>query len=422
MICNSSILMPLISLVMIKTTMHGQMQDISINEFAGKEITLSHRQNDVSIEYVGIAFDNPQGTQYRYRLAGLQQDWVDAGLERKAHFENLAAGSYTFFVKAANSDGVWSEPVSVHLNILAPWWWNWKSKLTYLAILIGLIYTLHTLILRRKLAMAQVNRQRELATTRSNLYTNITHEFRTPLTVIQGMASKIEGNKKASAAIQRNASNLLHLVNQMLDLSKLEVDKLPLKLVQGDVVSYFNYLIESFQSLAQSKHIRLHFLPQMKEFFMDYDPDKLMKIFANLISNAIKFTEEGGDVYVTITHDQLVQHKQRKLKVNLSGSADEYFILQIQDTGIGIEPDELDHIFDRFYRTKHAKTIAEHGTGIGLAFTSELVKLLGGKIDVQSMVDQGSTFTILLPVTKESPFALDNGKSQVKHSPPFLLQ
>jgi DNA-binding response OmpR family regulator len=226
----------------------------------------------------------------------------------------------------------------------------------------------------------------ELDQMKSRFLTNITHEFRTPLTIIQGLATHITQQQKIKDGIQRNSFNLLNLVNQMLDLAKLEAGNMPLNLQRGNIISYLSYIVESFQSLAASKQIRLHFLPKTEQLDMDYDADKLMKIMANLLSNAIRFTQNGGNVYVVI--EKLETGKQLSIKV--------------KDTGIGIAEKELPHIFDRFYQVDASITRKGEGSGIGLAYSKELAKILKGALQVDSILHQGSIFTLLLPINRNA--------------------
>ena len=314
----------------------------------------------------------------------------------------MAPGEYTFYVKAANADGVWNKtPASLQLTILAPWWWTPWMKFIYLLIATTIIYIAYQFQLDRKLATAEALRLQELDVVKTKMYTNITHEFRTPLSVIQGIADQLAGNEKARETIQRNSIDLLNLVNQMLDLSKLESGDLPLKLIQGDVINYLSYLIESFDSFAKSKLIGLHFLPTVATLQMDYDPDKLMKMVVNLLSNAIKFTPEGGNVYVQVTVEKT------KGQLPLIGS-NQLLTIAVKDTGIGIPEESLPHIFDRFYQVDDSSTKKEKGTGIGLAFTKELVKLMEGKITVDSKLGKGSVFTIGLPITNKAKRSIRN--------------
>ncbi len=371
----------------------AQNQTINVNQLSGETIILAHDQNDLTLEYVGIHFDNPEKIQYQYKMDGVHEDWV----ERRARFNNLKPGDYTFWVKAANADGVWNEqPTSLKIKILAPWWWDWWSQILYIVAAIIGGYALYKFQLKRKLETAETKRLQELDTIKTKMYTNITHEFRTPLSIIQGMTEQLEGNEKAKNTIQRNSFNLLNLVNQMLDLSKLEAGNMPIKLVQSDVINYLSYLTESFHSLAATKQIKLHFLPKESVIYMDYDPDKLMKIMINLLSNAIKFTNIGGDVYVQVEQIPNTAWKQHNItKSNLA--------IQVRDTGVGIAATEIPHIFDRFYQVDDSTTRKGEGTGIGLAYTRELVKILKGKIEVSSELDKGAVFTVYLPMHRVAP-------------------
>jgi signal transduction histidine kinase/CheY-like chemotaxis protein/AraC-like DNA-binding protein len=220
---------------------------------------------------------------------------------------------------------------------------------------------------------------------KSKLYTNITHEFRTPLTVILGMAGQVMDNpdehlRKGLKMIIRNGQNLLTLVNQMLDLSKLESGNLTLHFHRTDIVSFLDYLVDSFHSLAEKKDIQIHFIPMAEQLIMDFDEIRMQQIVSNLISNAIKFTLEGGHIYVSadIKNDK--------------------FILNIKDTGIGIAEADLPHIFDRFYQADDSHTRHGEGTGIGLAITHELVKLMEGTITVKSYKRKGAEFEVVLPI------------------------
>jgi signal transduction histidine kinase/DNA-binding response OmpR family regulator/Flp pilus assembly protein TadD len=233
----------------------------------------------------------------------------------------------------------------------------------------------------------------EMDQVKSRFFTNISHEFRTPLTIISGMAGQIMDNppawaKKGGQMIKQNSANLLNLVNQILDLRKLEASELKLNLVQGDVVKYLRYLSQSYETYAQSKGLHLHFLSAVEKLVMDYDPEKLLRIYSNLLSNAVKYTPGNGNIYLHI--NRATKNRQPCLQ------------LRVEDTGTGIDADKLPHIFDRFYQVDGSTTRKGEGTGIGLALTKELVQLMNGSIDVKSTPGKGTTFTVLLPVTNES--------------------
>ncbi len=232
---------------------------------------------------------------------------------------------------------------------------------------------------------AEADRLRELDELKNRLYTNITHEFRTPLTVIMGMAEEIEA-PKVKRLIHRNSNNLLRLINQILDLSKLESGKTSLNLTQADIITYLQYLTESFLSAAETKHIRLSFYPEVPQLVMDFDEEKIQQIVYNLLSNAIKFTPENGTI---IFHAKLLEEPEQSM-----------LQLKIQDSGSGIPSEHLAYIFDRFYQVENTNNPNQGGTGIGLALTKELVEYMGGTITVSSQEKQGSLFTVLLPIQK----------------------
>ncbi len=239
----------------------------------------------------------------------------------------------------------------------------------------------------------QKEKLEELDIAKSRFFTNISHEFRTPLTIISGMIDQIREKpdlwlERGTKMVKQNTLGLLNLVNQILDLRKLEANEMKVERVNGDLVKYLRYLAESHQSFAESKGLQLHFLTDVEEIKMDYDPDKLLRIVTNLLSNAIKFTPEGGNIYMQVD--------QKTIDGNPTLS------LIVQDTGVGIPVDDLPHVFSRFYQVDDSSTRKGEGTGIGLALTQELVKLLGGNISVKSVVGEGTTFTVELPIVNES--------------------
>ena len=240
----------------------------------------------------------------------------------------------------------------------------------------------------------------ELDQLKTRLFTNISHELRTPLTIIRGMAEQIKDYPnqwldRGVKMIQRNSNHLLDLVNQILDLRKLEMGKLELNLVQGDIVKYLKYILESFYSIAEQKDIDLQFKSDTESLDMDYDPEKLLRVLTNLLSNAIKFTPEGGNVTLIVN-----QNTSNQLEV------------QVADSGIGIPSTQLNQIFDRFYQVKEEgrkEKNAVGGTGIGLAIVKEMVQLMKGNLKVHSQVDEGTTFFIFIPIQNLAELDASNG-------------
>ncbi len=240
----------------------------------------------------------------------------------------------------------------------------------------------------------EARRLKELDSVKTQFYTNISHEFRTPLTVISGMAEQISEHPErwldeGLDMIRHNSRRILSLVNQMLDLSKLDAGKMPLHMRQADIVAFLRYLSESIRSYAESRHLEFTFEAEVPELVMDYDPGKLTDIVSNLLSNAIKFTPGGGKVSIKVGHDRLAGKGTSQLRI------------EVADTGPGIPVQHLPYIFDRFFRGEQGEDTA--GSGIGLSLTQSLVSLLGGDIHVRSTPGEGSVFTVLLPVANLAP-------------------
>ena len=352
-----------------------------------REISLPFEENIVSFEYAALNFPHDRSFTYSHKLEGFEQDWVYNSPDLKATYTNLPPATYTFRVRATDFEDKWiseKNELRIQLIILPPWYRTWTAYGSYALIIGGLLFWFYRFQLGRELAEAEAHRQKELHQTKSRLFTNITHEFRTPLTIILGMADQVKTDPKnwfneGIQLIRRNGQQLLELVNQMLDLSRLESGTMPLNKVNGDLIGFLNYLIESFHSYADSKDIRLHFISDLKIFKMDYDPEKLQQVISNLISNAIKFTPSGGDIYI----------ETRKTR----GEKEQVKII-IRDTGVGIAAEHLPHLFDRFYQVDASMTKKAEGSGIGLALSCELILLMDGKISVESELDKGTSFYV----------------------------
>lgn len=366
-------------------------------------ITLSYLQDVLTLEFSSLDFTAPGQNKYRYQLAGIDKDWIESGNRRSATYLHLPSGRYVFKVQGSNSQGIWSDHITeLKINVLPPWWRTWWAYVLY-ALLIGLAirwylsFKVNKTKLQSQLNFEQLEAKRvkELDTVKTQLYTNITHEFRTPLTVILGMARQViekpgEQFEARMDMIVRNGRGLLNLVNEMLDLSRLETGKMPLRLSHGDVIHFLRYLVESFHSLAESQQKQLHFLTDLDILTIEYDQEKLKQVISNLLSNAIKFTDRKGNIYISVAEN------------SRSGDSST-LVIKVKDTGIGIPENQLQYVFDRFYQLDNSHTRKMGGTGIGLALTKELVKLMEGEITVKSPPSgalSGSEFTVSLPVKK----------------------
>lgn len=363
-------------------------------DISGKSsITLSYDQNPLNFDFAALEFTNPAQNQYRYQLLGVGKDWVSLGNKNSIQFANLAPGTYTFKVLGSNNDGFWSEqPAELRFTIRPPWWNSWWAYGIYLVLAVAGIWWYYRYLLRQRFSEQEKLRLQELDDFKSRFFTNITHEFRTPLTVVLGMseqlakAEKDEPKRNKLDLIKRSGENLLRLVNQILDLAKLESNTLKMNYIQGDILAFIRYIAESLHSLANAQNLMLRVESEQAKIVMDYDPERFLQIIHNLLSNAVKFTPSGGKVV---------------LRANLEG---EWLHVAVSDSGAGIPPAELPHLFERFFQAKNQEHAKAGGTGIGLSLTRELVKAMGGEISVDSTVGVGSTFYVKLPVTNRSVF------------------
>ncbi|WP_317197503.1 hybrid sensor histidine kinase/response regulator transcription factor [Chitinophaga rhizophila] len=361
-----------------------------------KQITLKYRENVFSISFAALNYFHPEKNQYAYQLEGFNSDWLTTdGAVRKATYTNLDPGEYIFRVKASNNDGIWTTtPLELHITILPPFWKTPLAFILYALMIIGALILARRVVLERERLRSRIEQEKqeaqrihELDALKIRFFTNISHEFRTPLSLIitplEKMISKgVESNiQQQLVLVQRNARRLLNLVNQLLDFRKMEVQEIKLHTTEGEIVSFIRELTTSFSDLSEKKQIHLDFHSSVKELHMQYDPDKIEKIIFNLLSNAFKFTPEHGNISV----DVQLQHGAM-------------LAIMVKDNGIGIPGEQQERIFERFFQHDIPGSLVNQGSGIGLSITREFVKLHGGTISVDSAPGMGSTFIILLPV------------------------
>ena len=361
------------------------------------KINLNHNQNYITFSYSALDIDNGNAIRLSHRLRGIDIKWQEND-DHKAVYAKLAPGDYVFDIKARQTTGYHEISATQYLvHIAYPWWETPWAYIAYLLILLFIVYNIYQVLLRRRISREKIEKLYELDNLKSRLYANITHEFRTPLTVIKGVTDEIidsmtkEEQKRCADKLRmvgRNSDKLLYLVKQMLDMSKIENGKMKLNLIRDNIVSYLQYVLESFQSMADAKNIKLVFYRETDKIVMDYDEDKVFMIASNLLSNAIKFTDPNGKV---------IFHVKRES----NGDGDQLMI-KVQDSGIGINKEHLEHVFDRFYQVDNSSTRKGEGTGIGLALVKELVKLMNGKITVTSIPNEKTEFCVSIPITNKA--------------------
>ncbi|QMU30049.1 two-component regulator propeller domain-containing protein [Adhaeribacter radiodurans] len=368
-------------------------------------IKLPYDKNFLSFEFAAINYDAPEKNRYAYQLVGLENKWVFSSNIKQASYTDLDPGTYVFRVKATSDGKVWNEKgASLKIIIHPPPWKTWWAYSIYTFFVIASLLVARRVIINRErlkadLTIKQIESEklREIDSLKSNFFANISHEFRTPLTLIGGVLEKLwrNGNsltnsKEDYRLINRNLDRLLQLINQLLDLSKLEAGKLELNPQPGEIIGFLKVLASSFVSLFESKQITYSFYLPDRLLYASYDADKLEKIITNLLSNAFKFTLPQGIVNFRVDVEQ-----QTFTSVQVK--------LVLEDNGIGISPEELNQIFERFHQADSSATKAYEGTGIGLALAKELLELHGGKITVASTPGKGTLFTVHLPLQVCSP-------------------
>lgn len=357
------------------------------------QITLPYDQNSISFEFAALEFTASTKNRYRYWIEGFEHANAHESDQPDASYIGLPPGNYTFIVYGSNNDGVWSEhPARLSIRILPPWW---RSRVAYVlyALLLGssaywaFRIRTHRISLQNELYLKEKEAQTLQAVDdmKTRFFTNVTHELRTPLTLITSPLRQLlqqeqdPHNQQLLLFATKNSQRLLRLVNEILDLSKLDAAKLTLEKDHVQVVLFARRILAEFDSLAAHKNIDLGLETSLPDGFTSvFDQKKVETILYNLIANALKFTPRGGSVRLHLY------------------ATDTGLTFELADTGRGILPEDLPHVFDRFYQSK-TQTAAEGGTGIGLALSQELASLMGGSIRAHSKPGQGSTFLLILP-------------------------
>jgi len=385
----------------------------------GNEIDL-HRKRELSpgvkryeFHYTGLSFPVPERVRFSFKLEGLEEKWRDVGTRRVAYYTQIPPGNYTFRVKACNNDGVWNETGAAVSFYLKPYFYQtgWFYGLCAVAVVV-MVFAGYRLRIRqlktreKELSKMVESRTRQLAEqseklkemdrVKSRFFANISHEFRTPLTLIMGPLEQVfseNQDRKLSGDIKialRHSQRLLTLINQLLDLSKLDSGKMELHASKQNIIPFLRGVVGAFQSLADQKKLDLTFHTKEEDITLYYDAEKMEKVVGNLIANAVKFTPAGGEITLTAAAHATKEEKYP------SG----YLEITVCDTGIGIPEEQLPYIFDRFYQADGCFS-HEHkhkGSGIGLALAKELVTLHHGDIRVASREGKDTEFTLRLPL------------------------
>lgn len=382
---------------------NGQVLDL--NDAGAPQLRLRHRENDLEIRFVGLQLSDPQRVRYAFRLEGVDGDWIDGDTQRQVRYASLQPGDYRFHLRAANSDGVWSEPEILLSAIVArpPWATPWALSVYGLLLLLAAGAVMHqsarrrrvleeevahrtaALIEQRSLIQRQARELEQALESRTTLFANVSHEFRTPLTLIQTSLDRLErqgGDPEVVGLGRRYLTRLLRLVDQLMDVSSLSRQQEASEQKPWPLGRMIRMTVDAFSGVAQERGIEL-----VAEVEFGWrtrcHQEQVEKILLNLLTNALKFTPPGGQVRVSLTAE------------------DDGVNLSVADSGQGIPLDQQETIFERFYRVPAVEQANVSGAGIGLALVREAARANGGRVSVSSRPGHGSRFNVFLPAWRE---------------------
>tara|TARA_B100000809_G_scaffold43630_2_gene37910 strand:+ start:49078 stop:53193 length:4116 start_codon:yes stop_codon:yes gene_type:complete len=393
-----------------------------------KKISLKYNQNDFTIDFTALSYSQSSKNQYAYKLEGFDPDWNYIGNKKEAKYTNIDKGNYLFKVKASNNDGLWNEKGdAIKLIVLPAPWQTWWAYLIYFILSCIIGYYIRSLMLTRikeknELKQEKLDKERieEVNQMKLRLFTNISHDFRTPLTLIIGPLQRMIKEKTGTNSIQeqhkimnRNANMLLDLINQLLDFRKSESGKLVLYASKSNLVSFTQNIKAAFNDLADSKNIEYLLESPKDSLEIWFDKIKMKKILFNLLSNAFKYNQDNAKITIKLASEKTSKNENR-------------ISLKVTNFGEVIPKENLAHIFDRFYRFDQEGI--QSGTGIGLALTKSLVELHHGSITATSSVEKGTCFEVVLPMgsehlsLEEQIAETDAPREEITIDKPFYLE
>lgn len=367
-------------------------------------IYLNYKNNQFTLEFTALHFSSPSENKYEYKLEGFDKDWVGTNAaDRSATYTNLDAGTYLFKVRAANYSGKWSSvPMTFKITILPPPWKTWWAMIIYFIVFIGLFYLLIYYILlqtrqRHQIHLEQVEKERlkDLNQMKVRFFTDVSHEFRTPLSLIVGPIEDILSSQDVAGLVRtkielvyRNCKKLLYLIEELMTFQKMEHGMLHLKVVNADISNFVQDVFNNFVPIARKKAIHFSLDLELKECYLSFDPGKMEMVLNNLIFNAFKYSPEGGIINI-----KLSEHDGTGLPVDNINDVNSWFCISVEDNGKGISAEEFNHLFERFFSETTIK-----GTGVGLSLTKSLVELHHGFIIAESEPGVKTSFKVYLPI------------------------
>lgn len=367
-------------------TSYGEESPLKQHISKVKELTLRHDQSVFSFDFVAMSYISQEQNEYKYMLEGFDSQWNDVKHKHSATYTNLNPGSYIFKVKASNNDGLWNDTItSVKVNVLPPVWRTWWAYLSYVILFLSLLY----LVIHIRSSRLADKRTHELDMLKINFFANVSHEFRTPLTLILSPLEELLKNSNISEEssslrmMHRNTQRLLTLVNQLLDFQKIGSGEIKFRPSVVEIVSFARDISQSFANSSIKSNIDFTFNSNVSECYMSLDSRKTENLLFNLLSNAFKYAPEGGKVSIDLI---LQDGEERSL------------IIKVRDNGPGIDVTNHENIFKKFFRAENVSNTTFTGSGIGLFLVKEYVELHKGSIAVDSCLGEGACFIVKFPI------------------------
>lgn len=360
-----------------------------------QQITIPHKYNNFSIHFASLNYKNPELNRYAYKLEGFDNDWrYTESNQNVAYYNNLPAGNHKFLLRATTQNGVWNQEIKeLRVQVLPPFWLSWWAFALYFVALVVIAYAiyrnaLNRMHLRNRLRYREIEQSKteELNHAKLQFFTNVTHEFLTPLTIISATTDELKQSSPRNDGLYEtlslNINRLTRLLQQILEFRKAESGNLKLRVSHGNITEFVKNSTEAFYPLIKKKKIHFSFVSDPEDIQGLFDIDKLDKILYNLISNAVKYVKEGGSIRLTLMYDN---------------EAQDHIRLVVKDDGAGISKEDQKILFRRFYEGQYRKHHTT-GTGIGLSLVKDLAALSHGTVSVESDLGAGSEFTVVLPI------------------------
>ncbi len=384
---------------------HPRLQnDISYS----RELTLTYDSSTFTLGFAALNYTTSENNQFLYKLDNWDKDWLPAGKEQKATYTNLPPGKYRFVVKAANNDGIWNDKgYELLINITPPFWATWWFRLLMAAGLLATVYYIYRVRKRMIHQWHEEEKKEAIHQMQLDFFTNISHEFRTPLSLITGPVESLlkqetdEKTKHVYQVIQRNANRLLQLITELIDFRKAKSGSLRLQVMAGNIPMFIEEIAEEFSELSKQKKINFHVSAKIdwpQECW--FDRQVLEKIIINLLSNAFKYTQDNGSISLEVLNslEAFKPQFESSLLITHNNQQTDFVYFRIADNGTGISKASMPHLFERYYRVSDAHL----GSGIGLAFVKTLTQLHKGNIYVYSEYGKGTEIIVGIPATQQA--------------------